>query len=191
MAPDLLEFLNRFNPVTQDDIDTIMSRSEIVKFNKKEIITETGNTEEYMSFILKGLAKVYFVKDSEEVIIQIIKEGGILSSSASFFSGQPSKYTVETLEPCTLLRMNKKNVEELFTSEKKWEKIGRLMTAHYFVIQEYRLLDNIRYSTQERFVRFMKENPDLFLRVPQKYLASYLNIKPETFSRLKHIMLDK
>ena len=52
-------------------------------------------------------------------------------------------------------------------------------------------MDNIRFSTRERFVKFMNENTDLIQRVPQKYLASYLNIKPETFSRLKHLMNPK
>jgi CRP-like cAMP-binding protein len=191
MTPDLLEFLNRFTSVTPDVMDTIMSRSEVVKFDKREVITQSGKKEEYLNFIIKGLVRIYFVKGKEEVITHIAREGGIVSSTASFFSDQPSKYILETLEPSTLLRMRKSCLEELYATDKKWEKIGRLMTTHYFVVQEYRLLDNIRYSTRERFIRFMNDNPDLFLRVPQKYLASYLNIKPETFSRLKHLMLDK
>jgi hypothetical protein len=52
-------------------------------------------------------------------------------------------------------------------------------------------MDNIRYTTKERFISFMQQNPDLVLRVPQKYLASYLEIQPETFSRLKHLMVKQ
>jgi hypothetical protein len=60
-----------------------------------------------------------------------------------------------------------------------------------FLQKELWELECIRYSTKERFLRFMSDNPELFQRVPQKYLASYLNIKPETFSRLKHLLRRK
>jgi hypothetical protein len=43
-------------------------------------------------------------------------------------------------------------------------------------------------SPRERFLNFVTKNPELMQRVPQKYLASYLNIKPETFSRFKHLL---
>jgi hypothetical protein len=46
----------------------------------------------------------------------------------------------------------------------------------------------MRLETRERFIRFVEKNPGLMQRVPQKYLASYLNMKPETFSRLKHLL---
>jgi len=69
--------------------------------------------------------------------------------------------------------------------------MSRLIITELFLQKEYWELERIRYTTKERFVRFMAENPDLFQRVPQKYLASYLNIKPETFSRLKHLLRNK
>ena len=65
------------------------------------------------------------------------------------------------------------------------------MMADFLLEKEYLLLDSIRYTPRERFLHFMKEQPDLLQRVPQKYLASYLDIKPETFSRLKHLMYMK
>jgi hypothetical protein len=46
----------------------------------------------------------------------------------------------------------------------------------------------IKMTPRERFLNFIMKNPELLQRVPQKYLASYLNIKPETFSRFKHLL---
>ena len=97
----------------------------------------------------------------------------------------PSKYILETLEPTTALVITKEKLENLYLIGKKWERIGRLLTANYFLVQEKQLLDNIRFSTKERLKNFMNENPDLLQRVPQKSIASLLNIKPETYSRLK------
>jgi hypothetical protein len=48
----------------------------------------------------------------------------------------------------------------------------------------------VKMTPRERFLNFVTRNPELMQRVPQKYLASYLNIKPETFSRFKHLLKE-
>ena len=90
-----------------------------------------------------------------------------------------------------MISISRINLEKLFESGDKWERLGRLMMTDFLIEKEYRLLDLIRYSPRERFLRFAKEQPDLMKRVPQKYLASYLDIKPETFSRLKHLAMAR
>ena len=98
---------------------------------------------------------------------------------------------LETIEPVTAYALSKKDLDDLFISDKRWEKFGRKIITAFFLQTENQILDNIRYTTKERFVNFMKQNPDLVMRVPQKYLASYLEIQPETFSRLKHLMVKE
>jgi CRP-like cAMP-binding protein len=191
MANDLLSFLNQFAQVSPDVFAELISVTEHVRFGKKETMTDIGEPEMKMYYILSGMARKFFIQGKREHITHIVKEGGIIGSAASFFSGQPSKYIVEAMEPVTAISVSKQNLEELISSNKKWERIGRIIITHYFIIQERRQLDNLKYSTKERFVRFLNENPDLLLRVPQKYLASYLNIEPETFSRLKRLMIKE
>jgi CRP-like cAMP-binding protein len=191
MLNDLMTFLNRFIEVSIDDFAELIAWTEPRQFEKKTILTKPGEVEEYMYFITSGLIRKYFLKKDHEIITHIVKEGGIIGSGESFLTGKPSKYFVETLEPTTAFAISRDKLEEMYRSSKKWEKLGRIMTTQYFLVQEMRLMDNIRFSTRERFVKFMKENTDLLQRVPQKYLASYLNIKPETFSRLKHLMIVK
>ncbi|WP_315818165.1 Crp/Fnr family transcriptional regulator [Paraflavitalea speifideaquila] len=149
-------------------------------------LIEPGQTEEYLHFINKGLLRKFFYKGTQEVITQLAREGELICSSVSFFSGQPSAYAVETIEPSILLSLPQKELEGLYSRYPRMESLGRLLITDLFLQKEYWELDRIRYDTKERFVRFVLENTDLFRRVPQKYLASYLNIKPETFSRLKH-----
>jgi len=191
MINDLLTFLNRFVKVSGEEFAELIAWTEPRQFEKKTILTRPGEVEEYMYFITTGLVRKYFLKKDQEIITHLVKEGGIIGSGESFLTGQPSRYFVETLEPTTAFTISRQKLEEMYGSSKKWEKLGRIMTTQYFLVQEMRLMDNIRYSTRERFVTFMNENTDLLQRVPQKYLASYLNIKPETFSRLKHLMNPK
>lgn len=191
MNNDLLTFLNQFIKISAEEFAELIAWTEPRQFEKKTILTRPGEIEEYMYFITSGLVRKYFLKKDQEIITHIVKEGGILGSGESFLTGEPSKYFVETLEPTTAFSISRQKLEVMYKSSKKWERLGRIITTQYFLVQEMRLMDNIRYSTRERFVTFMKENTDLIQRVPQKYLASYLNIKPETFSRLKHLMNPK
>jgi hypothetical protein len=68
------------------------------------------------------------------------------------------------------------------------ERLGRLVITEQFLSWEGFDYDRLRLSSSERFVNFIRSNADLLQRIPQKYLASYLNMKPETFSRLKHLV---
>jgi hypothetical protein len=67
--------------------------------------------------------------------------------------------------------------------------MGRLIIIDWLLQKEYWENERIKQVPKERFINFITSNPDLLIRVPQKYLASYLNIKPETFSRYKHLLL--
>jgi hypothetical protein len=83
------------------------------------------------------------------------------------------------------------HAEEFYRMGAKMERLGRLIVTEQFLNKENWEYDRMRLDSHERFIRFVEGNPDLLRRVPQKYLASYLNIKPETFSRLKHLLIKK
>ncbi len=191
MVRGFLEYLGQYAPLSEEDKILLSEIMEVRTFDRKVRITDIGEVELYLNFVVKGLIRKYFLLGKEQVIKHIASEGNMLASSVSFFSGQPSQYIVETIEPSTVVSISHTNIEKLFESDNKWERIGRLMMTDFLVEKEYWLLDMIRYSPRERLLRFVKEHPNLMLRVPQKYLASYLDIKPETFSRLKHLALAR
>lgn len=182
----LEKYIGRFLTLTPEELAVLTKVMEVRSYDKKVRLIEPGQTEEYLHFITKGLLRKYFYKGSQEIITQLAREGELICSSVSFFSGQPSTYVVETIEQSILLSLHKKELEKLYAQYPKMETLGRLLITDLFLQKEYWELERTRYDTKERFVRFVLENTDLFRRVPQKYLASYLNIKPETFSRLKH-----
>ena len=152
---------------------------------------ETGEVENYVHLVKKGLTRRFFYRGKTEFVVQFVKEGAISTAAASFLSGKPSKYAIEAMEPVETLRVSKATIELLYSIDKKWERVGRIITAHFLLEQEKHILDDVRLSVRQRFVKFVNENPDLVMRVPQKHLASYLNIKQETFSRMKHLMIEK
>ena len=188
MVKALKEYLARFIDLTDEELEQLTAIAEVRTYDKKVKLVDQGEYETYFNFIVKGLARKYFYKENEEIITQLAKEGEIISSSVSYLSGEKSLYVVETIEPTTFLSFSRETIEKLSKKNKKWQRLGRLIITDLFLQKENWELERILYSTQERFVRFLSTNSNLFQRVPQKYLASYLNIQPETFSRLKHLL---
>jgi CRP-like cAMP-binding protein len=191
MLEHVRQFVERHTELTNEEFNLLSSKLHLKSFDKKTKLVDIGEIADQVYFVVKGISRRFFYRGKQELITHLIKEGELMGSVVSFLTGQPSRYVLETIEPVTAYAISKGDLEGLFASGKKWEKFGRNIITAFFLQTEYRNLDNVRYSTQERFVKFMKENHDLVLRVPQKYLASYLEIQPETFSRLKHLMLKE
>ena len=184
----LKSYFSSYADITPEDAVFMKNFFEQKSFNSKTILTKEGEPEEYIYFIVKGVVKVYFMHNDREIITYINKEGEVVSAGASFFSRKPSRYFLETLEPAIVICINHANFFRFMNSGPKWQRMCRLLMTEFVLKKERWLLDDIEYSPRERFLRFFKERPDLLLRVPQKQLAAYLNIKPETFSRLKHLI---
>ena len=191
MVAILQKYIDQFIDLPAEELEALINSIEVRSVDKKVRLTDINETEKYLYFVIKGLARKFFYKGKEEIITQIAKEGELISSSVSYFSGLPSGYVIETVEPTTFYSLHHDRAEQLYSRYPKLERLSRLIITELFLQKEVWELERIRYSTKERFLRFMTDNPELFQRVPQKYLASYLNIKPETFSRLKHLLRTK
>ncbi len=191
MFSGFLDYMGRYIVLTEEEKAALSQLLEVRRFDRKARLTDIGEVEQYLNYVVKGLVRKYFFRGKEQVIKHLTKEGNLLASSVSYFSRIPSSYIVETIEPSIVVSISRDNLERLFESGDHWERAGRLMMADFLIEKEYWLLDTIRYTPRERFLKFIKEEPDLVERVPQKYLASYLHIKPETFSRLKHLVETK
>lgn len=195
--PHLKKFIYcRMGDVIQKYISSLMEFSEaeyqvlnryalVRNFDRKVHIIYAGETETYINIIRKGLVRKYFLKGEEEVVTKIAREGNLVSASDSFLTGQPTHYWIETLEPTTVISFSKESLESIYSEGKQFEKLGRLIMTKLLVDRESWELEFATLNIQGRFMKFVEENPHLVSRVPQKYLASYLNIQPETFSRLK------
>lgn len=186
-----LEFLNKFIPLTQEEYDTLILPCIVKRqFEKKSIITHSGEIENYMNFVDRGLVRKYYKKENDEINTQISHEGHIIHAQESFHSRTPSEYTIETIEPCEFSSITYECLERIYSSSEKMQQLGRLVITATMVLKDKWQSQLVKLSPRERFIVFVTKHPELMQRVPQKYLASYLNIKPETFSRFKHMVRE-
>jgi CRP-like cAMP-binding protein len=187
----IYQYFNGFVPLTREELEQILPYFEFREFGKKQLVVTLGEVDEYFNIILNGLVRKYMIVGKKDVTLQLSIEGQMIHSEISFNTQTPSNTIVEAIEPTLLLSMSYKNLQIVYNKFPKIEKMGRLVITYMFIKKDFRDFSQLKKTTRQRFVDYMKSHPDMLQRVPQKYLASYLNIKPETFSRLKHLMKQK
>ena len=185
------QYFNRFVVITKEEFDQLLPYFEIREFGKKEQVVKLGEVDRYFNIILKGLVRKYTIVGKKEVTLQLSIEGQMIHSEISFNTQTPSETIVETIEPATLFPMSYDNLIKVYERMPKIERLGRLVITDMFIKKDYRDFSQLSKTTRERFLDYMYTHPDMLQRVPQKYIASYLNIKPETFSRLKHLIRNR
>ena len=183
------EYLGKFIPISEIEFETQLAPAcKVRKFGKKDLLTREGEVENHFNFISKGLIRKYYRKGHLEINTQISMEGHLILSQESFHSRQPSEYFVETIEPSTVVSITHDDLEKIYASSHRMEHLARLLITYAMVIKDRWQMQLVKMTPRERFLHFVTRNPELMQRVPQKYLASYLNIKPETVSRFKHLI---
>ena len=185
------DYLDRFVKFTDAEFEEYLAPViHEKKFDKKEMLTKAGEVENYFYFITNGLLRKFYRKGPHEINTQISTEGHIIHSQESFHSRLPSEYFIEAIEPSTVVAITYDDLERVFSASKKLEHLGRLVITHTMVIKDRWHMRQVKMTPRERFLHFVTKYPELMQRVPQKFLATYLNIKPETFSRFKHLLKE-
>jgi CRP-like cAMP-binding protein len=184
-------YLKRFMDLSRSDFDLIIPLLELRTFDKKTFVVQEGEVDNYLNIVLKGLVRKYVVAPRGEITIQLATEGHLIQSEISFHKRIPSDVILETLESTVLVSVHHKNIEYALKNMPGAEALGRAIITQMFIKKDNRYMEQLNITIRERFLQYMNNHPHMLQRVPQKILASYLNIKPETFSRLKHLLRKK
>lgn len=186
------QFLNKFVDLSEDEYGQyVLPYVEQRQFRKKQLVSRIGEVENYVNFIVQGLVRKYFVHQGEEIILMLCSEGHVFNDLESFYNRTPGQYCIDTLEPTTLYSISHDNLERIFQSAHKLERAGRRVVTFAMVLKDRWQLQMAQLSPRERFLHLVRKRPELLQRVPQKHLASFLNIQPETFSRFKHLLRER
>jgi CRP-like cAMP-binding protein len=187
----VFSYLNRFMPLTKEQAEALLPYCEFRNFDKKKIIVQEGETDNYLSIVVKGLVRKYVRVKKSEVILQLATEGHVIHSEISFLTRTPSLVVLETLEPTVLISISYDKMLEALDKYPQGERLGRLILTNMYIKKDERRFTRLSKTVRERFFDYINNHPHMIQRIPQKHLASYLNIKPETFSRLKHLVRGK
>jgi len=157
---------------------------------KDDIILKEGEIARHIYFIERGVVRSFHYYRGKEKTAWIMKDGDFFVSVRSFFSQRPARETIEALEDCILYYITYEELDKAYKDFWEFDRHGRVIVTYYYELSEER--NEMReLSAFERFKFLMEYQPDLIGRVPQKLLASYLGMEPETFSAQKAKFANK
>lgn len=193
MNPDpILKNVAKHIQLTKEETDFFVSILEEKKLKKREHLLKAGQVYLYETFIAEGCTRTYFIdKDEIEHVVYLAIEDHWSGDLYSMSTGKPSIYHIEALEDTTLLRIHKSSFELLFERVPKFERFFRILFKNSLVAQQLRILQSLSYTAEERYLAFCEKYPRLGLRIPQKYIASFLGITPEFLSVLRKRMAKR
>lgn len=177
--------LEKTMPYSDEIWEDFSSFLVVDKFKRNEIIIDKGQIDNYLSVVAKGVVRSFVVKNGEEINFEFDFEDEFCSAYASFISRTPSKFYIAAIEETYLARIPFEILEQGYSGNSFGERSGRKSVEMNFVALEERLISLLEDTTEERYLKLLEKYPKFIQRIPQKHLASYLGVKPETLSRLK------
>ncbi|WMX16163.1 MULTISPECIES: Crp/Fnr family transcriptional regulator [unclassified Aureispira] len=180
----LKKFWNQIHPLNKEEELAFLTAWKEVHFKRKEIITQAGGIERYVYFVVKGVQHAYFLKDGKAHTTAFTYAPSFSGVVDSFLAQRPAKVSLECITDSVLLRIPHYKVQELVEKHRGIETFFRKGTEGLLIGLMERHYELLALDIEERFRVFVQRSPHLLNMIPQKYLASYLNIHPTNFSKL-------
>lgn len=158
---------------------------EIIQTEKDQIIKSAFTTEKYLSFILRGSGGILLWNNNNFVCIDLCYEGDFFGDYMSFLSQQKTNIEVITFEPSELFRISKSNFDTLSNNTEIGSRISRFAAEALFIHKQQQQIDILTKSATERYFEIFAKNPNIIQRTPQKHIASFLGITPQSLSRIR------
>ena len=183
------ELARRYSTMTHEELDILESVLMPMKFAKGEKILSEGQTCEHIYWIVKGLARQFYFKNGKELTEYMATENTIMMSIESLFKEKPSMQIIQALEPTIIYALPKKDLEAVAMRSVNIQILYRKILEESLIISQQHA-DMLRFeSAQDRYQKLVKNSPQLVLRAPLVYIASYLQMTPETLSRVRTAVL--
>lgn len=179
-------------PLTDEEFHFFNGLLKHKSIGAKEILVHEGDHSTNLYYVESGALYSYLTDDEGNAhVVQFALEGYWISDLYSFFSGKPALYTVEALEPCQLLMLDKTSFQTACDSLPKFDRFFRVLIQNAYVSSQYRIARAFSAEAEERYCELVKNHPDIVQRVPQFLIASFLGVKPQSLSRIRKKIFER
>lgn len=179
------ELARKYSTMTHEELDVLESLLVPIKYGKGEKILQEGEICRNISYIERGLIRQFYFKNGKEVTEHLGVDHSIFMCIESLFKEEPTRLQVEALEPTLVYALPKARLEAAAMRNVNIQMLYRKILEES-LIQSQIHADLVRFeSAPNRYKRLCDLNPQVVLRAPLTYIANYLQMTPETLSRIR------
>jgi CRP/FNR family transcriptional regulator, anaerobic regulatory protein len=186
MQKDIIHQIRKYVDLNETEVEVFNKYAETHKFRKKEFILQESRICKYLYYVEKGCLRMYFKnKKGVEQITQFALEGWWISDYQSFINDTSSDYSIQAIEDCSIVSIQKQNLDCLLTELPQLEKYFRRILQKDVAGAQFRSKLQYDMTKEEFYTHFSTSFPEFMQRVPQYMIASYLGLTPEYLSELR------
>jgi len=191
--PDIIAyFQNKYPFLEEKDIECVLGTVASKNFEIGEYFVKFDQINFNIFFVVSGLFKAYYLdNEGGEVIINFYKEYDISGNWYSTLLGESSKLCIEAIEPSFIIQVDIAEIDKLVYNNLNLLRVYNDILKEKLIKSLHNIWDNMNEKPEARYLKLLKEKPDLINRVPQKQIASYLGITPVSLSRIKKRILQQ
>ncbi len=182
VARDIARIYCTLSPV---GIQALASILVPIKITKGELIFPQGQVCNAMYYVDRGMVRQFYYKNGKDVTEHFSYEGRIVFCIESFLKQEPSKLFVETLENSLLYAIPYEDLHVMMTQNAEIQMLYQKILEHALISSQEHA-DSQRFeNAAERYERLLTNKPEIILRAPMLHIASFLQMTPETLSRVR------
>ena len=183
---ELTNFIKKNIDIEDKDLEVVLSYFKMIKKSKNAILLSNGKNSQVSYFVKKGCLRLYYIdEEGKEITRYIAFENQFATELVSFITNEPAQETIQVIENSELLYITHDDFRHLMTIIPIWKDFYRIYLEKAYVNNSRRLLSFTALDASERYKQLFKINPNIVKRLPNKIVASYINISQETLSRIK------
>ncbi|WP_299287757.1 Crp/Fnr family transcriptional regulator [uncultured Mucilaginibacter sp.] len=192
MNEQLKSLINAMVSMPETDLELLDKITLAMQVKKGDYLLEQGQICKHVFFLKKGFFRMYYVDPKgNQINYRFTDAGNFLVDFQSFLTQKPSNYYWQAMQDAVVLAFKHDDVQTIYQQSRNWERFGRLMAEQVYQQMNARVEMMQFLTPEQRYENLLKTQPELFNKISQFHLSSYLGIKPESLSRIRKRLHNK
>ena len=181
----LINLFCRHIDLTDKEVSFIKENCKVHVYPKNHLLLKKGQKSQEFYFVLKGSLRLFYISKLEDKTAYFYTENMFVSSFLSFTKQSPAEHNIGTIEESTLVVFDSASVEKFMEFSSKFAILAKIMMEEELIAYQQIISSFVTQNAEERYIDFLKNQPNLIKRIPQHQIATFLGVSPETLSRIR------
>ncbi len=176
--------------LTEVENELLLSKAKQVHYAKNELLLLAGTPVRKLFFFKKGIVRGYRIEKEIAITHYFYTENILGTDYESYLTGEPGELYLEALTPVEVYEFQQEAFQALYDQSHTFERLGRIFAEVAYLNMVKRMKAFQTQDLKARYLSLMAQHPDLLYQVPQKYIASYLGVTPQSLSRIREMIRE-
>jgi len=189
VGKELKSTFDKYNSFPLEFWESISGLGDIVSVERETTLKEANKIENYLYFLLEGSGGILLWNKNNFVCTDMVLNNDFFCDYLSFITRKETPYEVITFEKSVLFRISYSALTTYLNTSENGDKFWRFSTQALYIDKHLQFIQTVTQSAENVYELLLQHQPEIVQRIPQKYIASFLGITPQSLSRIRRNIL--